>query len=103
MLSRQMLKYEISATAHGWIGTFEIPHGSFVRHVGQQEDLSVCIWVECVWRGELDECEKVSRSFAVVGTGQDVPDRAEYQGTCLGRDPWGKPSMAWHVFELHDA
>ena len=67
----------------------DMPEGAVVRHVGDQFE-SLFIWVECDPDRAL-----VTRRFVVIGTGQRVPDGAEYCGTAMAAEG----SLVWHVYE----
>lgn len=69
-----------------------MPKGAEILSVANQLE-SVCIWYKCD-----PDAEKVSRRFAVVGTGHLIDDRYHYKfiGTVLTHGGM----LVWHVFEL---
>ena len=84
-MRRVVWKYHLSR-GRG-VDVLELPGGaSFVR-ADMQEGI-ICIW----FLVDRDE-PKVERRFSVYGTGQDVPDTANYVGTVMDGP------FVWHVFE----
>ncbi len=67
----------------------EMPGRARILHFGNQKEVPT-IWVE-VWP---EYCEH-SRSFTIVGTGQEVPTDSEYIGSAL----FGNGSFVWHLYE----
>lgn len=68
----------------------ELPAGAIVRHFGAQGD-GLYIWVE------VDSLKRpVRRSFAIIPTGEGVPDDGEYVGTALMHDG----ALVWHLYEV---
>ena len=72
-----------------------MPKGAVIRHVGHQRG-DIVLWFET----DLDlmdqkDAEGVeTRRFAVVATGDPIPDGATYLGTEV------PSTLVWHVFEV---
>lgn len=69
---KKILKYKIP---HGRLVEIETTAYAPIVHVGEQEGV-VCIWVEV-----NDKIEVAQRSFAVFGTGHEIPEEFIHIGT----------------------
>lgn len=80
------------------VATKQLPKGAVIRHVGQQRG-DIVVWFET----DLDlmdqkDAESVeTRQFAVIATGDPIPDGAVYLGTVV------PSTLVWHIFELVSA
>ncbi len=81
---RCIYKYRLP---HFWIQSVEMPKGSRVVHVGQQ-DGTPTLWV--LVDTEAPTC---SRLFKVMGTGGEIDKTDVYLGTCF------VDRFVWHIFE----
>jgi len=66
-----------------------IPRGATVLSV-QPQDGGICLWMKI----DPEETIKVSRTFVLHSTGEEVRENLEYIGTVQLR------AGVWHVFEL---
>ncbi len=67
-----------------------MPADAKIVHVGQQDD-RLMIWAEHICPDE--NTTALSRIFDVFGTGQSIPDTAEYLGTFFDSP------FVWHLYE----
>lgn len=65
----------------------EMPVGAIALHVAMQDGMP------CVWAWVDPEKSREYRGFAVIGTGNKIPDGAVYVGSCMDR------CFVWHIFE----
>lgn len=79
-------------------GQFEanIPQGATPRSVNKH-DGQLILWAQA------DPAQPTeTRTFAVLKTGDPIPENSRYTGTATPRDsPLQPGNQAWHVFELH--
>lgn len=68
-----------------------MPVGARILHVANQPYVGPCLWAEI----DPDAPEE-PRQFAVVGTGQMVPEGASHLGT------WLDGQFVWHLYEMTD-
>lgn len=83
-MSRTIHKYDLPFAST----KIPMPQGARVLHFGRQDGL-LRVWAE----GDL-AAPFVERAFAVVGTGDPVPDIGRYVGTVPG-----DRSPDWHLYE----
>jgi hypothetical protein len=72
-----------------------MPKGSQIRHVGHVRG-DIVVWFEAdldlMDRKDAEDVEE--RRFAVVATGDPIPEGATYLGTVI------PSTLVWHVFEV---
>jgi hypothetical protein len=84
VMNRQIWKFQVPFDE---VCIVEMPLGARVVFVGEQND-AIYLWAE------VDPAHrKVVRKFAIVGTGQSIPEDLEYVGTVQ------TPPFVWHVYE----
>lgn len=69
-----------------------LPEGAEILSVGNQRE-EICIWYKCD-----PDADKVSRRFAVVGTGHLIDDRHNYK--LIGCVHLYNSSLIFHIFEI---
>lgn len=72
------------------VTTIKVPRGTRFLHAGVEPDSVIAVWGEVETVGQ----DSVHREVYVVDTGQEVPARTEYLGTC--RSVSGV--FVWHIY-----
>lgn len=85
-MSKTIYKYALQTTR---TQTIRMPADGRILAVQIQNDAPY-IWVEC----DPDFITVSNRTFAVVGTGHDVPEDGAYIGT------WQIAGFVWHLYEV---
>lgn len=84
-MAKAIWKYKIEARSQFFV---EMPMGSRVLHVGLQGG-EPYMWCEV----DLEQ-KRFRRSFIVMPTGVDLPERCQYEGT------WVTPLFVWHLYTV---
>lgn len=82
-------------TLPGQQGAFDLnmPEGALVLHVASVND------VVCLWARVKPDATIVTRTFAVVGTGEAM-EKASALGSHVGTAVTLNGQLTWHVFDL---
>lgn len=89
MSAKQIYKYEIAPANKGT--TIMLKAGAIVRHFAWQNGVPH-IWVE----HNMDEKAEQPRTFAIFGTGHEIPLSAAYIGTI------SEGVFVWHLYQVFE-
>lgn len=82
---RRIFKYRVPV---GPPVEIRMPAESWLLHVAMQDG------VPTIWLQVVEDDRFVVRRLVALGTGNEVPDGANFVGTAVG------PVFVWHVYEL---
>jgi hypothetical protein len=83
-MARKVYKFQDVREGLGWQEML-LPVGSIPIHWDAEK---YCLWVEL----DPDQTDKEMMRFAIVGTGQDIPEDAEHVVTLSGS------ALVWHLY-----
>lgn len=94
-MPRTIYKYPIPHNK-GLIQQHALPKGAKIVYLGFQGATDhLHLWAEV----NTSEPELQARSFAIIGTGETIPDGWEYVATAQE----AQQTFVWHLFEKEDA
>jgi hypothetical protein len=81
----------LPSLAHGAGGaSLEVPAFAYLLHVGRDANEQACMW----WQVDTDSPTNTPRRFDWIGTGNPVPENADYRGTVPDAP------FVWHLYEV---